>query len=562
MTAAGGGLLRQAPRLTLLLVTGPVLAGVAGTVAPAFGLGERPGLDAFRALAGWPGLGAAVRLSVTTGLVSTVLALGLTLLILALLPGSRAFRATLRLLSPLLSVPHAAVALGLAFLIAPSGWIARALSPWATGWTEPPDLLTLNDPWGLALVAGLVAKEVPFLLLMSLAALPQTDAARRTVLAASLGYGRMAGWVFGVLPALYRQIRLPVYAVLAYSMTAVEMAMILGPTRPPTLSVQVALWMADPALAERGRAAAAALLQLGLVAAALAGWCAAEVAARRLLVAGAVAGLRGARLDALLRPLALGGAGLVVAAVGLGLGGLALWSVAGLWSFPDALPSAFSLRTWAAAAPDLAGRTVLTLGIAAATAGIALALALACLEAEARHGLRPSPAAMAALYLPLIVPQVAFLPGLQVAALGLGLDGSAVAVAAVHLVFVLPYVFLSLSAPYRAWDGRIATAAATLGATPGRIFWRLRLPMLLRPVLTALAVGAAVSVGQYLPTLLIGGGRVATLTTEAVALASGGNRRIVGTYALLQMVLPAAGFALALMLPALAFRHRRGMAAA
>ncbi|MGP3696120.1 ABC transporter permease [Rhodobacter sp. NSM] len=540
----------------------PVAAGLAGTIAPAFGLGDGPDLAAFRALADWPGLGASLRLSLVTGMASTALALGLTLLILALLPGGRLFGAVLQLLSPLLAVPHAAVALGLAFLIAPSGWILRALSPWATGLGVPPDLLTLNDPAGLALIAGLVAKEVPFLLLMSLAALPQTDAARRTMLAETLGYGRAAGWALSVLPALYAQIRLPCYAVLAYSMSAVEMAMILGPNRPPTLAVQIALWMADPALAERGRAAAAALLQLALVLAALGIWRSAEIVGRRLLLRAAGGGWRGVTLDAFLRPLTLGGTALVLAAVFLGLAGLAVWSVAGLWTFPDALPRTFSLRVWREAAPDLARTATLTLGLAAAVATAALALTLACLEAEQRHALVPSPRAMTTLYLPLIVPQVAFLPGLQVAALGLGLDGTPLAVAAAHLVFVLPYVFLSLSAPWRAWDARIGQVGAALGASPDRIFWRLRLPMLLRPVLTALAVGMAVSIGQYLPTLLIGGGRVTTLTTEAVALSSGGNRRIVGAYALLQMILPAAGFAAALLLPALLFRRRRGMRAA
>ena len=70
--------------------------------------------------------------------------------------------------------------------------------------------------------------------------------------------------------------------------------------------------------------------------------------------------------------------------------------------------------------------------------------------------------------------------------------------------------------------------------------------MLLAPILTAAAVGFAVSVGQYLPTLLIGGGRVETLTTEAVALAAGGDRRLIGVYALMQTLAPFAGFALAL----------------
>jgi putative thiamine transport system permease protein len=83
--------------------------------------------------------------------------------------------------------------------------------------------------------------------------------------------------------------------------------------------------------------------------------------------------------------------------------------------------------------------------------------------------------------------------------------------------------------------------------------------MLAAPVLTALAIGMAVSVGQYLPTLLIGGGRVETLTTEAVALSSGGNRRLIGAYAMLQLLLPAMGFAIALILPALFWRNRRLM---
>ena len=153
-------------------LTLPIAAGLAGTIAPALrGQG-------FAALADWPGLPGAVALSLGTGLVSTLVALAVTLLLIGCLQGTAGFALLRRVLSPLLALPHAAAALGLAFLIAPSGWIARALSPWATGWSQPPDLLILNDPLGLALTAGLIAKEVPFLLLMALAALPQADAQR------------------------------------------------------------------------------------------------------------------------------------------------------------------------------------------------------------------------------------------------------------------------------------------------------------------------------------------------------------------------------------------------
>lgn len=552
----GGGLLRQAPRLTLALLCLPVLAGLAGTLIPAFANDAR----GFRDLLEWQGLARAAQLSVITGLGTTLVSLTITLLLVASLWGTRAFGAIQHLLAPLLSVPHAAAALGLAFLIAPSGWMARALSPWATGWTQPPDLLILNDPAGFALMLGLVSKEVPFLFLMALAALPQTDAARRMQVAQSLGAARIAAFAVAILPALYRQLRLPVYAVLAYSMTAVEMAMILGPTRPNTLSVQVVIWMADPMLTGRATAAAGAVFQLGLVLAAIALWAGGETLARRAVLRLAEAGWRGAMLDPAARLMAVLAGGLAVAALVFGLAGLALWSFAGLWQFPAALPQTLGLQTWSRAAPDLLATGSMTLGIAVLATAIALALVLACLEAEDRFALRPGAGAMWVLYLPLLVPQVAFLPGLQILALRAGLEGNWPTVMAVHLVFVLPYVFLSLAPAFRAWDHRVAIAGAALGAAPALVFWRLRLPMLLRPVLTAAAVGLAVSIGQYLPTLMVGGGRVETLTTEAVALSSGGNRRLIGAYALLQMALPALGFACALILPALMFRNRRGMA--
>ena len=143
--------------------------------------------------------------------------------------------------------------------------------------------------------------------------------------------------------------------------------------------------------------------------------------------------------------------------------------------------------------------------------------------------------------------------------LWLGLDGTTGAVLLVHLVFVLPYVMLSLSDPWQAWDSRAGLAAATLGAAPWRVLLAVRLPMLMRALCIAFAVGFATSVAQYLPSLLIGAGRVNTLTTEAVALAASGNRRLIGVWAMMQMALPLAVFALALVVPALIARRRRGL---
>ncbi|MFZ3581198.1 ABC transporter permease [Loktanella sp. DJP18] len=551
------------PALTLVAMLGPVLAGLYGTVLPAFGHLPAagltgPNLDAFRALAAWPGLPRSVTLSLTTGLATTAIALTLVMLLVAGWSGTRAFRALERLLSPLLSVPHAAAAFGLAFLIAPSGWVARLLSPAVTGWTNPPDWLIVQDPWGLTMTLGLVVKEMPFLLLMTLAALAQTDAARARQIAAALGYGRTTGWLKTVFPRVYAQIRLPVYVVLAYGMSVVDVAIILGPNTPPPLSVQIVKWMGQPEFTARLLAAAAALLQLALVVGALVLWRVGESVVAHLGRYWIASGHRGAR-DGAVRAVALTAGSLSALSVLLGLAVLTVWSFAGFWGFPDALPDAFTLRTWMRQADGVLSALWETALIAAVVTFVALTLTIGCLEAEYRQRRTLTQRGLWLLYLPLLVPQTAFLPGLQTLLLNVGADVGRLPVMLAHLVFVLPYVFLSLADPFRAWDSRTGMVAAALGASPDGVLWCVRMPMLLRPALTALAVGLSVSVGQYLPTLLIGGGRVATLTTEAVALSSGGDRRAIAVFGLMQTGAALVPFALALLIPALVWRNRKGL---
>jgi len=52
---------------------------------------------------------------------------------------------------------------------------------------------------------------------------------------------------------------------------------------------------------------------------------------------------------------------------------------------------------------------------------------------------------------------------------------------------------------------------------------------------------------------------VATLTTEAVALASGGDRRAIGVYGLMQTAAALIPFAIALVVPAVIWRNRKGL---
>ncbi|QBK29624.1 ABC transporter permease [Roseitalea porphyridii] len=558
-------MLRLAPPLALFVLAVPLACGLFGTILPAFGFlpaigGTTLTLDPFADLFAQPGIARSAVQSLLIGLVTTAISLAMVAGFVCAWYGTRAFALIQHLVSPLLAVPHAAAAFGFAFMIAPSGYLARLFSPWATGWERPPDALIVNDPMGLALIGGLVIKEVPFLLLITLAALPQVPAMRALNLGQSLGYGRLMGFMFTTWPALYGQIRLAVFAVIAYASANVDVAFILGPTTPATLPVRLVDWMNDPDLSMRFMACAGAVLQVAVTGAALVIWVGLERVVGALAERVCETGRR-FRRDGWARTAAGGAMTISALLVFGGLAVLALWSVAGLWQFPDALPDGLSLRAWMRSAPALAEPFATTVIIGLAATLISVAIALACLQRENQTGRTGGSRALALVYLPLVVPQIGFLFGLQLLLVAADADKSWAALIFVHTIFVLPYVFLSLSAPWRAYDRRYEALAMALGAGEARTFWRIRLPMLTRAVLAAGAVGFAVSVGQYLPTLLIGAGRFPTITTEAVALGSGGDRRVIGVYAFLQMLLPLIGFALASLVPALLFRNRRAIRA-
>ncbi|UOM35955.1 ABC transporter permease [Acuticoccus sp. I52.16.1] len=553
--AGGGGPAAAAGVAVKLVIAVPVGAGLVGVLLPAFGYlppigADQPGLAAFAALAARPGLAHSAALSVGTALAATLVSLAATASILAATFGTRAMAVTDRLLAPLLSVPHAAAALGFVLLFAPSGLVLRLLSPWATGLRVPPDIALVQDPWGIALTVALVMKETPFLVLMALAALGQIEARPRVAMARALGYGRMAAFLHGVWPLVYRQIKLPVLAVLAFCVSVVDVAMILGPTRPPPLAVRLLTELHAADIDAWLVGSAGAVLLLGLMGALVLAWLALERAAGWALARLRDGGWR-ARRDRLARIAAMAFAAALTGTMALAVVGLCVQSVAGYWPFPQVLPANVSAASWVERLPGVLDTLATTLGIAIGATALSLPLAVALLASGVRVG--------GLIYLPLIVPQVAFLFGLATLVIAMGVTAGPVLVTLTHVLFTLPYALIALSGPWAALDPRYEMAARSFGLPWWRRFVMVRLALLTRPLAVAAALGVAVSVALYVPTRIVGGGRVATITTEAVAAATGGDRRLVAMLALMQLALPFVAFALARGGPALAFRHRRAM---
>jgi putative thiamine transport system permease protein len=556
----GSGLLRLAPVLTLGVFLAPVVAGLAANVLPA--LGYHPGLNRYeigleplRQFFSLPGAARSMRLTVWTGFLATVLAFGLAMLFCASFSHTRLFRWAQSLLAPVLATPHSAMAIGLVFLLAPSGWLFR-LTSGLLGVARPPNVTTVQDEWGLSFVLAVLLKAVPYLVLMTAAAMGQVQPKRSLAVSRAMGYGVVCAWLETILPRVYPQIRLPVYAVLAFSLSVVDVALVMAPNNPPPLSVFVLRLFNDKDLAMQLPGAAGALVLFAMVVVSIGLWRAGEVLAARIGRRIYASGHRGKR-GMIGR---VGAAGTMTVLLLLWLLAflvLALWSLATSWRFPAALPQAFTLATWSRHLEAVSRPAFVTVVTGAAAVLLSLALVLLCLENEDRSGRRPR--TLLFLYVPLLVPQMAFLFGTQILFIRLGIAGRWVGLIWSHVLFVLPYVFLSLGDPWHSLDARYCRSALCLGASPWRVFFRVKLPLLLRPLGAACAVGFAVSAGEYLPTIFAGAGRFATLTTEAVTLASGGDRRVSAVYAFLQAAVPLVVFLAAVLLPAWVHRNRAAM---
>lgn len=320
---------------------GPLLPGLAWAFSPA--------LDAavWQALwwdGQWP---RALRATLTSTLLGTGLACGATALIATVHYPDAVWLRLHRRLPLLLAIPHAAFAVGLFFLIAPSGWLARAIAQFVQ-WYSPPDWVTVQDPWGLSLALALAIKESWFLLWVLAAVLGEETVSRQMVVAWSLGYNRLQTWQRVLWPQLLPRLAWPLLAVLAYGLSVVDMAIILGPGNPPTLAVLVWQWLGDPDPALQARGSAGAIVLLVLLALVLSGaglgWLTRHLrpypSGRRKPTANWQGWFH------LHTALFLIGDAVVV---------LLVWSVAQAWFFPALWPVALTLSGWQQADWDPSG---------------------------------------------------------------------------------------------------------------------------------------------------------------------------------------------------------------
>ncbi|MGS2721136.1 ABC transporter permease [Paraglaciecola aestuariivivens] len=419
-------------------------------------------------------------------------------------------------LIPLLSLPHIAIAVGLVFIFSDGGVFFSQLG------LPRKSLVTL--------IFAIVIKEVPFFLLILGAISRQLPIQAWLLQGRALGYQSVPAWWLLVFPKMLHQGRLALIAATAYTLSVVDLSMLVGPNVPELFAVSVYRWQSSFAAGDQTLAFLANVLLILLLAVAVGILYVHE----KLLCNG----LKLCAIKGRILSMAIWHRAATFWLPITALLSVLIILVFGLWSLGYGTVTAWSTLSFSLWQQEwwFASQALLdALYIALSSGLIGLLLAWSALEIQKylNH------------YLPdyfwllaIILPQLSMVMGWQVLHLNLQGQYHMGWVVCAHVPFTFAYAYLVLKGPFLSINPGYEWVAASFGYNKWQTCLHVRLSLLLPALTRAFAIVFSVSIAQYIPTLLIGAGRVSTITTESVAIATGSQQDLIAIYMLMQASLP------------------------
>jgi len=141
------------------------------------------------------------------------------------------------------------------------------------------------------------------------------------------------------------------------------------------------------------------------------------------------------------------------------------------------------------------------------------------------------------IILPIIVPPILVLLNLYNHFLIWGLTDHYLGVILAHMIPSLPYMFILLYLGFEKIDKDYESIFLSLGVGPMKGFLTIILPQVKESIILGGIMTFLISMSQYLSTILIGGGRILTMTLLLTPYIQGGNTRIGAAYGVLLILL-------------------------
>ena len=524
---------------TLVII--PIIFGFIGFFLPSFGyfpiLGKSEfNLNYFHLSFNIAGISKSIILSLFTGLVSTLLALFFSQVILLYLFKTRAYNYIKIIISPLIALPHITMAIGLIFLFSPSGLFFRLISPWLTGFDRPPNIFIMPDEYGLFLILGLILKEIPFFILVSLSALQEFSAKKIFDLGKSLQNSNFSSWCILIFPLIYKKIRFVIFIVIAFTASVVDMSLILAPSTPSTLAIRILQTYQSSDADSLFIASNLALIQLFIIIILLLFWMVLEKIVSYKLSFIFFMKILSFNTFFIKKIVVLTSVILFFLSI-LGIVSSLIWGFSANWYFPNFFPKSLTLDVFTNFYNE--NKSIIFISIFISFIVSLISSLLTIIWVELIETLKIKKIYLEwIIFIPLFIPQISFLIGLQSFIIIFDFDSYLLPLIIIQLFYVIPYSFIILAPSLREIKKEIIIVATSLGKNRLQRLLSVKIPIVMSSLLTSFAIGMLVSFSLYTPVYFFGGGRITTLTVEALNLALSGSRQDLGVATFFQIIIP------------------------
>ncbi len=180
------------------------------------------------------------------------------------------------------------------------------------------------------------------------------------------------------------------------------------------------------------------------------------------------------------------------------------------------MPLTFDLVWFKALAANdrLLGASLNSVLIAIANTIVATALGTMAALAFARYRFRGRTLLRLLLFPPITIPWLIIGTSMLVLFFWIGIGRGLHAILLGHVALSLPYVIVVIGARLQSFGVALEEAAATLGASPWQVFWRVSVPVMLPGVVAATLFAFAVSFDQFVISYFLAPPGVSTLPVE------------------------------------------------
>ncbi len=223
---------------------------------------------------------------------------------------------------------------------------------------------------------------------------------------------------------------------------------------------------------------------------------------------------------------------------------LCITSCANAWIYPNIFPQSYSIENFQYVMYDKEiVKAIITSIIVGVLCGvICILVGLPTARALALYNFRGKGIISLLVLLPLIVPSLTIVSISHINMMQMKIAGTLVGVSIIHSIFALPYSIRIIYDNLIKIGKKYEEQALNLGASRVNVFFTVTIPLILPASFLAFFLCFTISMSQYITTLIIGGGKIITISTLLVPYIQYGEYEIASVYSLMLVIISFVGY--------------------